>query len=141
MLTCNTICDIIMENFQQKEMKKMSDYLSVYSDNENISLAFYIDNENILKISAEIEKINPDAYMNGYNWEAFLNYYLEKQSPDVLDNMDSDPEADMYTAYYENTEKNSRKVKKLAEIIEYLIENPDDIYEIVREHGEEIEWE
>ncbi|MDE5558751.1 MAG: immunity 51 family protein [Ruminococcus sp.] len=119
----------------------MSEYLSVYSDNESISITFYIDNENILKIGAEIEKINPDAYMNGYNWEAFLNYYLEKQSPDVLINMDSDPEADMYTVYYENTEKNSGKVKKLAAIIEYLIENPDDIYEIVREHGGEIEWD
>lgn len=122
-------------------MKKMPEYLSVYSDSENISITFYIDNENILKISAEIEKINPDAYMNGYNWEAFFNYYLEKQSPDVLTGMDSDPEVDMYTAYYENTEKNSRKVKKFAEIIEYLIENPDDIYEIVREHGGEIEWD
>lgn len=122
-------------------MKKMSDYLSVYSDSENISLVFNIGNENILKIKEEIEKINPDAYMNGYNWEAFINYYLEKQSPDVLADMDSDPEADMYAIYYENTEKNSGKVRKLAEIIEYLIENPDDIYEIVREHGEEIEWD
>lgn len=122
-------------------MEKMSDYLSVYSDSENISLTFNIENENILKIKCEIEKINPDAYMNGYNWEAFINYYLEKQSPDVLVDMDSDPEADMYTVYYENNEKNSGKVRKLAEIIEYLIENPEDIYEIVREHGGEIDWD
>lgn len=119
----------------------MSNFLNITSDDEGISLAFYIDNENITSIGSKIEKITPDAYMNGYNWEAFLNYYLEKQSPDVLEDMDSDPEADMYTAYYENTEKNSGKVKKLAEIIEYLIENPEDIYEIVREHGEEIEWD
>lgn len=119
----------------------MSDYLSVVSDDENISFTFYIGGEEVLKIRAEIEKINPNAYMNGYNWEAFLKYYLERQSPDVLMDMDSDPEADIYTAYYENTEENSVKVKKLAEIIEYLIENPEDIYEIVREHGEEIEWD
>ena len=122
-------------------MEKMSDYLSVYSDIENISLVFNIVNENILKIKEEIEKINPDAYMNGYNWEAFINYYLEKQSPDVLVDMDSDPEADIYAVYYENTEKNYGKVRKLAEIIEYLVENPEDIYEIVREHGGEIEWD
>lgn len=133
--------DIIIKNFTGKVGNKMPDYLSVVSDDQNISLVFYIDSEEILKIGAEIEKINPDAYMNGYNWEAFLNYYLKKQSPDVLHNMDSDPEASMYTVYYENTEENSGKVKKFAEIIEYLIENPDDIYEIVREHGEEIEWD
>ena len=43
--------------------------------------------------------------------------------------------------YYENTPENRVKVNKFAEIIEYLIENPDDIYEIVREHGDEIEWD
>lgn len=119
----------------------MSDFLEIVSDDENISLAFYIENENIMEIGSKIEKINPEAYMNGYNWEAFLNYYLEKQSPDVLEDMDSDPEAGMYTAYYENTPENSAKVNKLSEIIEYLVENPDDIYEIVREHGDEIEWD
>lgn len=119
----------------------MPEYLDINSDKENISLVFYIENKNIMEIGSKIERINSDAYMNGYNWEAFLNYYLQKQSPDVLENMDSDPEAGMYIAYYENVPENVVKVNKLEEIIEYLIENPDDIYEIVREHGNEIEWD
>ena len=119
----------------------MPEYLDINSDKENISLVFYIENKNIMEIGSKIERINSDAYMNGYNWEAFLNYYLQKQSPDVLENMDSDPEAGMYIAYYENVPENVVKVDKLKEIIEYLIENPDDIYEIVREHGNEIEWD
>lgn len=119
----------------------MSDFLDITSDEESISLVFYIENENIMEIGRNIEKINPDAYMNGYNWEAFFNYYLERQSPDVLEDMDSDPEAGTYVAYYENTPENSVKVNKFAEIVKYLIENPDDIYEIVREHGDEIEWD
>ena len=130
-----------MEKFQEKEAKRMSDYLSVYSDNESISLIFDIGNKNIMEIGEKIEKINPYAYMNGYNWEAFFNYYLEKQSPDVLEDMDSDPESNTYVVYYENTPKNFVKLNKFMEIIEYLIENPADIYEIVREHGDEIEWD
>ncbi len=119
----------------------MSEYLDVNSDSENISLVFYIDNKKIMQIGNNIEKINPDAYMNGYNWEAFFYYYLKNQSPDVLENMDSDPESGMYVVYYENTPENAVKVNKFQEIINYLIQNPDDIYEIVREHGKEIDWD
>lgn len=130
-----------MKKLNKKEMSRMSDFLDITSDEDSISFVFYIENENIMEIGRNIEKINPDAYMNGYNWEAFLNYYLERQSPDVLEDMDSDPEAGTYVAYYENTPENSVKVNKFAEIIKYLIETPDDIYEIVREHGDEIEWD
>lgn len=140
-LTYSDKYDMIMKKVNIKGENIMPEYLDINSDKENISLVFYIENKNIMEIGSKIERINSDAYMNGYNWEAFLNYYLQKQSPDVLENMDSDPEAGMYIAYYENVPENVVKVNKLEEIIEYLIENPDDIYEIVREHGNEIEWD
>ncbi len=140
-LTYSDKYDMIMKKVNVKGGNIMPEYLDINSDKENISLVFYIENKNIMEIGSKIERINSDAYMNGYNWEAFLNYYLQKQSPDVLENMDSDPEAGMYIAYYENVPENVVKVDKLKEIIEYLIENPDDIYEIVREHGNEIEWD
>ena len=140
-LTYSDKYDMIMKKVNVKGGNIMPEYLDINSDKENISLVFYIENKNIMEIGSKIERINSDAYMNGYNWEAFLNYYLQKQSPDVLENMDSDPEAGMYIAYYENVPENVVKVNKLGEIIEYLIENPDDIYEIVREHGNEIEWD
>ncbi len=119
----------------------MSDFISVTYGEEYISLNFFIENKKIMNIGARMEKINPEAYMNGYNWEAFLNYYLEKNVPEILEGMDSDPESAMYAVYYDNTAENSEKTAKLAEIIEYLIENPNDIYEILLEHGDEIEWE
>ena len=140
-LTYSDKYDMIMKKVNVKGGNIMPEYLDINSDKENISLVFYIENKNIMEIGSKIERINSDAYMNGYNWEAFLNDYLQEQSPDVLENMDSDPEAGMYIAYYENVPENVVKVDKLKEIIEYLIENPDDIYEIVREHGNEIEWD
>lgn len=140
-LTYSDKYDMIMKKVNVKGGNIMPEYLDINSDKENISLVFYIEDKNIMEIGSKIERINSDAYMNGYNWEAFLNYYLQKQSPDVLENMDSDPEAGMYIAYYENVPENVVKVNKFKEIIEYLIENPDDIYEIVREHGNEIEWD
>lgn len=119
----------------------MSDFIDITYGEEYISLNFFIENEKIADIGAEMERINPEAYMNGYNWEAFLNYYLEKNVPEILVGMDSDPEARMYAVYYDNNEENIEKIVRLAEVIEYLIENPEDIYEIVSKHGDEIEWE
>ena len=121
--------------------KTVSDFIDVTYGEEYISLNFFIENEKIMVIGEKMEKINPEAYMNGYNWEAFLNYYLEKNAPEVLEGMDSDPESKMYVVYYDNTAENTEKTAKLAEIIEYLVENPEDIYEIVRKHSDEIEWE
>lgn len=132
---------MIIKNKNKRQVKKVSDFISVTYGEEYISLNFFIENEKIMNIGARMEKINPEAYMNGYNWEAFLNYYLEKNVPEILEGMDSDPESAMYAVYYDNTAENSEKTAKLAEIIEYLIENPNDIYEILLEHGDEIEWE
>ena len=68
--------------------------------------------------------------MNGYNWDAFFNYYLAENAPDILENMESDPEAGSYVAYFEDTEENEQKAKRFA-----------GIYKILQEKGAEIEWD
>ncbi len=119
----------------------MDDFVKVFVTEDWIHVAFYIEHENILKIGEKMNEINEEAYMNGYNWEAFFNYYLEKNAPELLEGMDSDPEAGMYAAYYEVSPENEEKAKKFGEIIEYLVKNEDVLYQIVREHGDEIEWD
>lgn len=88
-----------------------------------------------------MNEINEEAYMNGYNWDAFFNYYLAKNAPDILENMESDPEAGSYAAYFEDTRENEERAKRFADIIISLIENEEDIYKILREKGDEIEWD
>jgi len=39
------------------------------------------------------------------------------------------------------TEENEKKAERFAEIIVSLIENEDELYRIVRENGDEIEWD
>ena len=50
-------------------------------------------------------------------------------------------EADAYFANYELTEENEKKAERFAEIIISLIENEEELYRIVRENGDEIEWD
>ena len=106
-----------------------NEYVQIYTNGSgNIVLLFQ-------------NEINEEAYMNGYNWDAFFNYYLEENAPDILESMESDPEAGSYAAYFEDTAENEQKAKRFADIIISLIENEEEIYKILREKGDEIEWD
>lgn len=121
----------------------MKDYIAKIKQEDNsIAVCLYIENNNVLSIGDKMNEINENAYMNGYNWDAFLNYYVGKHHPEVLEGLDSDPEAGMYCAFYEDgTPENEEKADKLIEIITDLIENEAKLYEIVTNEGNEIEWD
>lgn len=119
----------------------MADIVNVNKFDDSISISFNIEDEKILAIGEKMNEINDEAYMNGYNWEAFFNYYLEKNSPELMDDMDTDPEAGMYCAYYDLTPENESEAQKFAEIIKSLIDNEQELYRIVREEGGSIEWD
>ena len=118
------------------------DYLFIMNhDDGSVALSFNIEDENILALGEEMNEVREEAYMNGYNWEAFLNYYLAVNAPDVLKGMETDSEAGTYVAYYEDGTANQDKVKRLADIIASLVENKEEIFRILREKGDEIEWD
>ena len=72
----------------------------------------------------------------------FLNYYLEKNSPEVLEGLEMDPEAGIVTAYYDNTQKNEEKAEKLKNIIIDLIENEENVIQsIKRMKYSKINWD
>ena len=117
-----------------------NEYIQIYTIGiGNIVLLFQNEVEKILAIGEQMNEINEEAYMNGYNWDAFFNYYLGKNAPDILESMES--EAGSYTAYFEDTAENEQKAKRFADIIISLIENEEEIYKILREKGDEIEWD
>lgn len=112
-----------------------------HEDLESLSVCFYIEDDRIIKISDHLNQINKSAYMNGYNWEALLKSYLEVNHPEILEEMDTDPEAGMYVAYYKLTPENEARADEFIEIIEDLIENENKLYDFVTTQGEKIEWD
>lgn len=118
------------------------EYVHIYTNGQgNIVLYFGNENKKPLAVGQKMNEINEEAYMNGYNWDAFLNYYLTGNAPDILESMESDPEAGSYVAYFDDTAENEQKAKRFADIIIFLIENEEEIYKILREKGDEIEWD
>lgn len=127
---------------QERRMIWTHEYVQIYTNGYgNIVLLFEDEKEKPLAVGRKMNEINEEAYMNGYNWDAFLNYYLAENAPDILESIDSDPEAGTYAAYFEESEENEEKAKRFANIIISLIENEEEIYKILREKGDEIEWD
>lgn len=120
----------------------LKDYTAVIKHDDSISVCFYIEHEKPFAIGEKMHRINREAYMNGYNWEAFFNYYLTKYAPDVMEGIDTDPEAGMYAAYYHGlTSENEARAEKFTQIIRQLVENENELYRIVSEEGKNILWD
>ncbi len=121
----------------------MPDYLSVgeIPEAECISIALYLEAEELITLGEQLNAICDEAYMNGENWNAVLTAYLEQNAPELLEELEPDPEAGMYAAAYPLTEENRIKVKQLAECIVSLISDPQTLCDFVAAHAEEIEWD
>lgn len=119
----------------------MADYVKVIKTDNSIIVSFNNEDDKTFAIGEKMNEINECAYMNGYNWDALFNYFLEKNAPELLDGLESDPEAGSYAAYYDLSPENEIKAEKFVEIIKSLIENEDELYRIIREEGDEIEWD
>ncbi len=119
----------------------MKKYLNVERLDDNISITFYIEQDEVMEVGNRMEEINSNAYMNGYNWAAFLDSYLETNEPELLGDLETDPEAGMYSAYYPYSEENEGKANRIGEIICELIESPDELYKFLEEYGEDIAWD
>ena len=119
----------------------MADYVKIHKGENGIAVWFYNEEDKPLAIGEKMNEICEDAYMNGYNWDAFFQYYLAENAPDILEGLDSDPEAGSYVAHFELGEENEKRAERFAEIISSLMENEEELYRIVREKGEEIAWD
>ncbi|MCH5204438.1 MAG: hypothetical protein J1F03_06800 [Oscillospiraceae bacterium] len=119
----------------------MADYVKFFNTDKYVDVCFYIEDEKPFAVGEKMNVICEEAEMSGYNWEALLNYYLKNNAPELLDGMKTDPEAGMYAAYYDLSPENEKKAEKFAELITRLVENEEELYSLVRDHGDEIEWD
>lgn len=110
--------------------------------NEQVAFCLMNYDKKFDKIFKKVSEINEEAYLNGYGWASLIESYLENNYPELFEDYNSDPEADGYVGYYlGNNEENWEKIRKVAEIVEDLIENEEKIYEYIEENGEDIFWD
>ncbi|RYD51944.1 MAG: hypothetical protein EOP52_07100 [Sphingobacteriales bacterium] len=117
----------------------MAAFVSQHEHDSQISVYFNIEAPDVLAVGQQMEAIAPQAYMNGYNWDAFLTHYLRTQHPSLLSGLETDSEAGTYVALYKKT--NALKAAQLVEIIQDLISQPDKIYVFLEAEANDIEWD
>ena len=74
-------------------MYKDSIKLIEMSEHDSISLCVYCENDGLLALGDRINEQYEEAYMNGYNWDALISYYVTKKDPDLMSEIGTDPEA------------------------------------------------
>ena len=119
----------------------MTEYLKLIKFDDSVLLTFYIDNAKVMSIGEKLEEIDENAYMNGYNWEALINCYIELNASELVDTFETDSEAGMYSADFEDSDEGNANAEALAKIIMSLVENKETLFDFVRSHGDEIEWD
>lgn len=124
---------------ETKEVYAMSDSVDMFLFEDEYIIGFYVDDAEIMRIGSQMKTICPSARMSGYNWEAFFNCYLEKNAPDVLQVLGTDPEFMMYSAQIPADRKDL--ADKFLGIIVNLFENEELIYSFLRENASEIKWD
>lgn len=119
-----------------------NEYLSVYPNGYgDVTVYFEIESDIPFAIGEKMEEINENAYMNGYAWDGLLRYVMSQRCPELLETIQTDCEAGTYVAYFPESKSGVENAKKLGNLIISLIENEEELYRIVREHGDEIEWD
>lgn len=119
----------------------MKDYINIEKFDDCIDLAFYIESEEVMAVGEKLEEINENAYMNGENWGVLLDFYIEKNAPELIDTYEVDAEVGMYAASFENSPEGEKAAQAMADIIISLIDNEDMLIDFVSEFGDEIEWD
>lgn len=121
----------------------MESYVQLHQieDQNVISVTFDVEADKPFSIGEKMNDLHEEAYMNGYNWEAFFNYYLGKHHLDVLVEFEPDPEAGMFAGYYPNNPENLKRAEAFVTVIQSLIENEAQLYAILEAKGDAIEWD
>lgn len=116
-------------------------YVRIIDDGGGITVVLEAGHDKVLAIGEKLGEINEAAYMNGYNWDALIRHYLKSNAPDILEAMDTDPEADLYAACFEESDDNRERAKRLADMLVSLIDDEQELCRIVMEEGDKISWE
>ena len=117
------------------------DYVEILKYGNKIIVTFNIEHNKPFNIGEKMNELCEDAYMNGYNWEAFFNYYLGKNYPEILEGINFDSEAGMFTVYCDYSPENEIKAEKFKEIIRDLVENEEKLYKVIKVEAANIEWD
>lgn len=122
-------------------MYKESIKLLEMPDHDSISLCVYNEQQGLFELGERINARFEDAYMNGYNWDALIRFYVSRLDPELMDEIESDPEAGMYSACMSHSPENLEKMKRFETHVRTMLSDEQALMAFIKQHYEEIEWD
>ena len=107
----------------------------------SISVCVYIENDGIFQLGERINERFEEAYVNGYNWDALIRFYVGKVDPDLMQEINTDPEAGMFSAYISYSEENLDKMRRFKSYIHGLLSDETVLFRLIEDNRDSVEWD
>ena len=110
-------------------------------DDDLISLCIYNEHDQLFALGERINARFEEAYMNGYNWEALISFYVAKHDPSLLSGVEPDPEAGMFSAHMSYSAENLEKMKRYEALVRSMLKDEGELMAFIAENEDEIAWD
>ena len=106
-------------------------------EHNSISVCVYIEQDGIFELGERINARFEEAYMNGYNWDALITFYVNSVDSELMKVVGTDPEAGMFAAYMsEHNSKNVQLMKKFEQHVRDLLADEVVLMQFIEDNFE-----
>ncbi len=107
----------------------------------SVSVCVFNEQEGLFELGERINERFEDAYMNGYNWDALIRFYVDKADPKLMEEVGTDPEAGSFSAYMDYSAENVEKMKRFREHVCKMVSDEDVLMQFIEDNLDDIEWD
>jgi hypothetical protein len=110
-------------------------------EHNSISVCVCIEQDRLLQVGERINGRFGHAYMNGYNWDVLISFYVQRVDPALMLEVQTDPEAGLFSAYIDGfNPTNLAKMKRLKSHVRTPLADESTHMRFIEQHVHEIEW-
>ena len=110
-------------------------------EHNSISVCVYNEHDEIFALGDRIKDKHEEAYMNGYNWDALIRFYVGQKDPALMEEVGTDPEAGMFSAYMSYSKDNLEKMRLFEAHVRTMLANDEELIAFVDANADSIEWD
>ena len=110
-------------------------------EHDAISVCVYCENDGLFALGKRVNARFEQAYMNGYNWDALIRFYVRSLDPKLMSQIGTDPEAGMFSAYTSYSEQNLALMKQFESHVRQLLSDESSLMKFIEDNENEIEWD
>ncbi|NNJ26242.1 Imm51 family immunity protein [Alienimonas chondri] len=110
-------------------------------DHGSVSVCVYNEHDGLFELGERINARCEEAYMNGYNWDALIRFYVDRKDPELMAEVETDPEAGSYAAYMSYSPENVEKMRRFQAHVRSMVADEEALLAFVDAHKDDIEWD